>query len=60
MTVNWEQIAAEATMRSFESLGPERTRASFAALTGSDRAYEAWQAFYARTGRADILDKAGR
>ncbi|MFD3665019.1 phytoene desaturase family protein [Streptomyces sp. NPDC058659] len=32
--------------------GPDRTRASFAALTGSDRAYEAWQAFYGRTGRA--------
>ncbi|MET9931536.1 MULTISPECIES: NAD(P)/FAD-dependent oxidoreductase [unclassified Streptomyces] len=32
--------------------GPERTRASFAALTGSDREYEAWRAFYARTGRA--------
>ncbi|MBD0708744.1 MULTISPECIES: phytoene desaturase family protein [unclassified Streptomyces] len=32
--------------------GPERTRASFAALTGSDREYEAWQGFYARTGRA--------
>ncbi|MEU7006463.1 NAD(P)/FAD-dependent oxidoreductase [Streptomyces sp. NPDC046332] len=30
--------------------GPDRTRASFAALTGSDREYEAWQAFYARTG----------
>ncbi|MCX5388759.1 NAD(P)/FAD-dependent oxidoreductase [Streptomyces sp. NBC_00094] len=32
--------------------GPERTRASFAALTGSDREYEAWQAFYGRTARA--------
>lgn len=32
--------------------GPDRTRASFAALTGSDDAYEAWQAFYGRTGRA--------
>ncbi|MFI9741336.1 phytoene desaturase family protein [Streptomyces sp. NPDC052494] len=32
--------------------GPDRTRASFAALTGSDREYEAWQAFYGRTGRA--------
>lgn len=32
--------------------GSDRTRASFAALTGSDRAYEAWQAFYGRTGRA--------
>jgi phytoene dehydrogenase-like protein len=31
--------------------GPERTRASFAALTGSDREYEAWQAFYGRTGQ---------
>ncbi|MFJ8668703.1 phytoene desaturase family protein [Streptomyces sp. NPDC093600] len=30
--------------------GPDRTRASFAALTGSDREYEAWQAFYGRTG----------
>ncbi|MET9438567.1 NAD(P)/FAD-dependent oxidoreductase [Streptomyces sp. NPDC006551] len=29
---------------------PDRTRASFAALTGSDREYEAWQAFYGRTG----------
>ena len=29
--------------------GPARTRASFAALTGSDREYEAWQAFYGRT-----------
>ncbi|MER7623234.1 NAD(P)/FAD-dependent oxidoreductase [Streptomyces sp. NPDC126503] len=32
--------------------GEERTRASFAALTGSDRAYEAWREFYGRTGRA--------
>lgn len=32
--------------------GADRTRASFAALTGSDREYEAWQAFYERTGRA--------
>ncbi|MER8235064.1 NAD(P)/FAD-dependent oxidoreductase [Streptomyces sp. NPDC094049] len=32
--------------------GPERTRASFAALTGSDREYEAWRDFYGRTGRA--------
>ncbi|MBT2445377.1 NAD(P)/FAD-dependent oxidoreductase [Streptomyces sp. ISL-36] len=31
--------------------GPGRTRASFAALTGSDREYEAWQAFYGRTGQ---------
>ncbi|MFF8278383.1 phytoene desaturase family protein [Streptomyces lateritius] len=31
--------------------GPDRTRASFAALTGSDREYEAWQAFYGRTAR---------
>ncbi|MCT4357119.1 NAD(P)/FAD-dependent oxidoreductase [Streptomyces sp. Je 1-79] len=30
--------------------GADRTRASFAALTGSDREYEAWQAFYGRTG----------
>ncbi|GAA3398943.1 NAD(P)/FAD-dependent oxidoreductase [Streptomyces roseoviridis] len=29
-----------------------RTRASFAALTGSDREYEAWQSFYGRTARA--------
>ncbi|MFF2568758.1 phytoene desaturase family protein [Streptomyces sp. NPDC058084] len=29
-----------------------RTRASFAALTGSDREYEAWEAFYGRTARA--------
>ncbi|TXS32170.1 NAD(P)/FAD-dependent oxidoreductase [Streptomyces sp. ms191] len=29
--------------------GPARTRASFAALTGSDREYEAWEAFYGRT-----------
>uniref|UniRef100_UPI002811C2A4 phytoene desaturase family protein n=1 Tax=Streptomyces sp. TaxID=1931 RepID=UPI002811C2A4 len=32
--------------------GEERTRASFAALTGSDRAYGAWREFYGRTGRA--------
>ncbi|MFE0645053.1 phytoene desaturase family protein [Streptomyces sp. NPDC058877] len=32
--------------------GPDRTRASFAALTGSDRAHQAWQAFYGRTGEA--------
>ncbi|MFF7178434.1 FAD-dependent oxidoreductase [Streptomyces sp. NPDC008121] len=31
--------------------GPDRTRASFAALTGSDREYEAWQAFYGRTAQ---------
>ncbi|MFF8600233.1 phytoene desaturase family protein [Streptomyces sp. NPDC015238] len=30
----------------------ERTRASFAARTGSDREYEAWEAFYGRTARA--------
>ncbi|MFI1814746.1 phytoene desaturase family protein [Streptomyces sp. NPDC020422] len=30
----------------------DRTRASFAALTGSDREYEAWRAFYGRTERA--------
>ncbi|MEV6330616.1 NAD(P)/FAD-dependent oxidoreductase [Streptomyces sp. NPDC051909] len=30
----------------------ERTRASFAALTGSDREFEAWEAFYGRTARA--------
>ncbi|MFE9780263.1 phytoene desaturase family protein [Streptomyces sp. NPDC005775] len=29
----------------------DRTRDSFAALTGSDREYEAWQRFYGRTGR---------
>ncbi|MEU1470322.1 NAD(P)/FAD-dependent oxidoreductase [Streptomyces sp. NPDC005761] len=29
----------------------DRTRDSFAALTGSDREYEAWQRFYARTGQ---------
>ncbi len=28
----------------------EATRASFAALTGGDEAYEAWRAFYARVG----------
>ncbi|MFB7830613.1 phytoene desaturase family protein [Streptomyces sp. NPDC056056] len=32
--------------------GADRTRASFAELTGSDREYEAWQAFYESTGRA--------
>ncbi|MER5813037.1 NAD(P)/FAD-dependent oxidoreductase [Streptomyces sp. NPDC002033] len=32
--------------------GEERTRASFARLTGSDRAYENWREFYAMTGRA--------
>lgn len=31
--------------------GPARTRASFAALTGSDREYQAWESFYGRTGR---------
>ncbi|MGW1895760.1 phytoene desaturase family protein [Streptomyces sp. NPDC002004] len=31
--------------------GAERTRESFARLTGDDREYEAWQAFYAMTGR---------
>ncbi|MGP3683949.1 phytoene desaturase family protein [Streptomyces sp. IBSNAI002] len=31
--------------------GEERTRASFARLTGSDREYESWRAFYATTGR---------
>ncbi|MER7518486.1 NAD(P)/FAD-dependent oxidoreductase [Streptomyces sp. NPDC126499] len=30
----------------------DRTRASFAALTGSDREYEAWRAFHGRTARA--------
>ncbi|WP_194818132.1 NAD(P)/FAD-dependent oxidoreductase [Nocardia sp. XZ_19_385] len=29
----------------------DRTRDSFARLTGSDRDYQAWQGFYARTGR---------
>ncbi|MEU9201103.1 NAD(P)/FAD-dependent oxidoreductase [Streptomyces sp. NPDC048332] len=29
----------------------DRTRDSFAALTGSDREYEAWQRFYRRTGQ---------
>lgn len=29
----------------------DRTRDSFAALTGSDREYEAWQRFYGRTGQ---------
>lgn len=32
--------------------GEERTRESFARLTGSDRAYESWREFYAMTGRA--------
>ncbi|MFF8289603.1 phytoene desaturase family protein [Streptomyces sp. NPDC016309] len=32
-------------------VGGERTRESFAALTGSDAEYEAWQRFYAMTGR---------
>ncbi|MFJ7068214.1 phytoene desaturase family protein [Streptomyces sp. NPDC101115] len=32
--------------------GRDRTRASFAALTGSDREHEAWEAFYGRTARA--------
>ncbi|MFE7624554.1 phytoene desaturase family protein [Streptomyces sp. NPDC057509] len=32
-------------------VGGDRTRDSFAALTGSDREYEAWQRFYAMTGR---------
>ncbi|CQR65902.1 phytoene desaturase family protein [Streptomyces leeuwenhoekii] len=31
--------------------GERRTRASFARLTGSDRAYEAWRRFYGMTGR---------
>jgi phytoene dehydrogenase-like protein len=31
--------------------GRERTRAAFARLTGSDRAYESWQRFYGMTGR---------
>ncbi|HEY9372789.1 NAD(P)/FAD-dependent oxidoreductase [Streptomyces sp.] len=31
---------------------PERTRASFAALTGSDREYEAWERFYGATAHA--------
>lgn len=31
--------------------GEERTRRSFARLTGSDREYEAWRRFYALTGR---------
>ncbi|MEU9859826.1 NAD(P)/FAD-dependent oxidoreductase [Streptomyces sp. NPDC047971] len=35
--------------------GPDRTRASFAALTGSDREYEAWQAFYGRT--AEVAER---
>ncbi|MFC5805251.1 phytoene desaturase family protein [Streptomyces formicae] len=32
-------------------VGGDGTRDSFRALTGSDREYEAWQAFYAMTGR---------
>ncbi|QDY75300.1 phytoene desaturase family protein [Streptomyces qinzhouensis] len=32
-------------------VGAGRTRDSFAALTGGDREYEAWRAFYAMTGR---------
>ncbi|MEU8697192.1 NAD(P)/FAD-dependent oxidoreductase [Streptomyces sp. NPDC048680] len=32
-------------------VGGDGTRASFAALTGSDREYEAWQRFYRRTGQ---------
>ncbi|MFI1937998.1 phytoene desaturase family protein [Streptomyces purpureus] len=32
--------------------GADRTRASFAALTGSDDAYESWLRFYERTRRA--------
>ncbi|MFJ3903846.1 phytoene desaturase family protein [Streptomyces sp. NPDC090025] len=32
--------------------GQDRTRASFAALTGSDREYDAWREFYGRTARA--------
>ncbi|MFJ3088556.1 phytoene desaturase family protein [Streptomyces sp. NPDC086838] len=32
-------------------VGGEGTRNSFAALTGSDREYEAWQRFYTMTGR---------
>jgi phytoene dehydrogenase-like protein len=31
--------------------GPARTRKAFAGLTGSDREFEAWERFYARTGR---------
>ncbi|MEV7612745.1 NAD(P)/FAD-dependent oxidoreductase [Streptomyces sp. NPDC089799] len=31
--------------------GEERTRESFARLTGSDREYESWRDFYAMTGR---------
>ncbi|MCW7942819.1 FAD-dependent oxidoreductase [Streptomyces hygroscopicus] len=31
--------------------GERRTREAFARLTGSDREYEAWQRFYAMTGR---------
>ncbi|MGW6706652.1 phytoene desaturase family protein [Streptomyces sp. NPDC054956] len=31
--------------------GEARTRESFARLTGSDREYESWRAFYATTGR---------
>ncbi|MEV0787309.1 NAD(P)/FAD-dependent oxidoreductase [Streptomyces sp. NPDC050423] len=32
-------------------VGGDGTRGSFAALTGSDREYEAWQRFYRRTGQ---------
>ncbi|WP_329022320.1 MULTISPECIES: phytoene desaturase family protein [unclassified Streptomyces] len=32
-------------------VGGDGTRGSFAALTGSDREYEAWQRFYTMTGR---------
>ncbi|MFB7593665.1 phytoene desaturase family protein [Streptomyces sp. NPDC056160] len=32
--------------------GEERTREAFARLTGSDREWQAWQRFYAMTGRA--------
>ncbi|MFI5765905.1 phytoene desaturase family protein [Streptomyces sp. NPDC051563] len=32
--------------------GEARTRESFARLTGSEREYESWRAFYATTGRA--------
>ncbi|MFJ2091205.1 phytoene desaturase family protein [Streptomyces sp. NPDC087901] len=32
-------------------VGGDRTRDSFAALTGSDREYEAWQRFYGLTGQ---------
>ncbi|MEV6198950.1 NAD(P)/FAD-dependent oxidoreductase [Streptomyces sp. NPDC051771] len=33
-------------------VGGDRTRDSFSALTGSDREYEAWEAFYGRIRRA--------